>query len=120
MVFDGEIGYCFWVEYLDYMICVVGIVVCYNVLGMVSLLMVCLFFLGVVLDVDQIMLCLFNQFGMLFGFGMDYLDCYMCVWWFFMDVGMLYDNCEGWGVQVQFGVVGSVFGNDYLVLYIEY
>ena len=27
---------------------------------------------------------------------------------------------EGWGVQAQLGVAGSVFGNDHLALYIEH
>ena len=41
-------------------------------------------------------------------------------WRPFMDVGVLRDNREGWGTQVQLGVAGSVFGNDHLALYIEH
>jgi len=120
MVFDGEIGHRFRVEYPDYTIRVVGTVARYNATGTVSPLMARLLPSGAAPDVDQIMPRSFNQFGMLFGFGTDYLDRYTRAWRPFMDAGMLHDNREGWGVQAQIGVAGSVFGNDHLALYIEH
>ncbi|CAJ0769990.1 tetratricopeptide repeat protein [Ralstonia chuxiongensis] len=120
MVFDGEIGHRFRVEYPDYTIRVVGTVARYNASGTVSPLMARLLPSGAAPDVDQIMPRSFNQFGMLFGFGTDYLDRYTRAWRPFMDAGMLHDNREGWGVQAQLGVAGSVFGNDHLALYIEH
>lgn len=120
MVFDGEIGHRFRVEYPDYTIRVVGTVARYNATGTVSPLMARLLPSGAAADVDQIMPRSFNQFGMLFGFGTDYLDRYTRAWRPFMDAGMLHDNREGWGVQAQLGVAGSVFGNDHLALYIEH
>jgi len=120
MVFDGEIGHRFRVEYPDYTIRVVGTVARYNATGTVSPLMARLLPSGAAPDVDQIMPRSFNQFGMLFGFGTDYLDRYTRAWRPFMDAGMLHDNREGWGVQAQLGVAGSVFGNDHLALYIEH
>lgn len=75
---------------------------------------------GVPLSVDQFMPRSFTQYGVLFGFGTDYLDRYTRAWRPFLDVGMLRDNREGWGSQVQLGVAGSVFGNDHLALYIEH
>jgi len=120
MVFDGEIGHRFRVEYPDYTIRVVGTVARYNATGTVSPLMARLLASGAAPVVDQIMPRSFNQFGMLFGFGTDYLDRYTRAWRPFMDAGMLHDNREGWGVQAQIGVAGSVFGNDHLALYIEH
>jgi len=120
MVFDGEIGHRFRVEYPDYTIRVVGTVARYNATGTVSPLMARLLPSGAAPDVDQIMPRSFNQFGMLFGFGTDYRDRYTRAWRPFMDAGMLHDNREGWGVQAQLGVAGSVFGNDHLALYIEH
>ncbi|KMW45981.1 tetratricopeptide repeat protein [Ralstonia insidiosa] len=120
MVVDGEIGHRFRVEYPDYTIRVVGTMARYNASGTVSPLMARLLPGGTTPDVDQIMPRSFNQFGMLFGFGTDYLDRYTRAWRPFMDVGMLHDNREGWGVQAQLGLAGSVFGNDHLALYIEH
>ncbi|MEO1357428.1 MAG: signal peptidase, partial [Pseudomonadota bacterium] len=120
MVFDGEIGHRFRVEYPDYTVRVVGTVARYNATGTVSPLMARLLASGAAPVVDQIMPRSFNQFGMLFGFGTDYLDRYTRAWRPFMDAGMLHDNREGWGVQAQIGVAGSVFGNDHLALYIEH
>ncbi|CAJ0854736.1 tetratricopeptide repeat protein [Ralstonia flatus] len=120
MVFDGEIGHRFRVEYPDYTIRVVGTVARYNASGTVSPLMARLLPSGTAPDVAQIMPRSFNQFGMLFGFGTDYLDRYTRAWRPFMDAGMLHDNREGWGVQAQLGMAGSVFGNDHLALYIEH
>ncbi|WP_296223565.1 tetratricopeptide repeat protein [Ralstonia sp. UBA689] len=120
MVFDGEIGHRFRVEYPDYTIRVVGTYARYNASGTVSPLMARLLPAGAAPDVEQIMPRSFMQFGMLFGFGTDYLDRYTRAWRPFMDVGVLHDNREGWGTQVQLGVAGSVFGNDHLALYIEH
>lgn len=120
MVFDGEVGHRFRVEYPDYTIRVVGTVARYNASGTVSPLMARLLPSGTAPDVAQIMPRSFNQFGMLFGFGTDYLDRYTRAWRPFMDAGMLHDNREGWGVQAQLGMAGSVFGNDHLALYIEH
>ena len=71
---------------------------------------------GATLEADAFMPRSFTQFGLLFGFGTDYLERYTRAWRPFMDVGVLRDNREGWGTQVQLGVAGSVFGNDHLAL----
>jgi hypothetical protein len=120
MVFDGEIGHRFRVEYPDYTIRMIGTVARYNASGTPSALLGRLLPAGVPLSVDQFMPRSFTQYGVLFGFGTDYLDRYTRAWRPFLDVGMLRDNREGWGSQVQLGVAGSVFGNDHLALYIEH
>ncbi|WP_413707956.1 tetratricopeptide repeat protein [Ralstonia sp. Ralssp110] len=120
MVFDAEAGYRFRVEYPDYTIRVVGTRANYSASGSPSAL------LGRLLpaaatgdtapDATAFMPQSFTQFGLLFGFGTDYLDRYTRAWRPFMDVGLLHDNREGWGTQLQLGVAGSVFGNDHLAL----
>ncbi len=120
MVFDGEIGHRFRVEYPDYTIRVVGTYARYNASGSPSALLGRLVPGDAAPNVNQFMPGSFAQFGVLFGFGMDYLDRYTRAWRPFMDVGLLHDNREGMGTQVQLGVAGSVFGNDHLALYLEH
>ena len=116
MVFDGEAGYRFRVEYPDYTIRVVGTHASYSASGTPGTLLGQLLPTGTTLDATAFMPQSFTQFGLLFGFGTDYLDRYTRAWRPFMDVGLLHDNREGWGTQVQLGVAGSVFGNDHLAL----
>ena len=120
MVFDGEIGHRFRVEYPDYTIRLVGTYARYNASGSPSALLGRLVPGDAVPNINQFMPGSFAQFGVLFGFGMDYLDRYTRAWRPFMDVGLLHDNREGMGTQVQLGVAGSVFGNDHLALYLEH
>ncbi|CAJ0725569.1 tetratricopeptide repeat protein [Ralstonia mannitolilytica] len=116
MVFDAEAGYRFRMEYPDYTVRVVGTHARYNASGTPSALLGRLLPSGATLEADAFMPRSFTQFGLLFGFGTDYLERYTRAWRPFMDVGVLRDNREGWGTQVQLGVAGSVFGNDHLAL----
>lgn len=116
MVFDGEAGYRFRIEYPDYTIRVVGTRASYSASGTPSALLGRLLPTGTALAADAFMPQSFTQFGLLFGFGTDYLDRYTRAWRPFMDVGLLHDNREGWGTQLQLGVAGSVFGNDHLAV----
>lgn len=116
VVFDAEAGYRFRIEYPDYTIRVVGTHASYSASGTPSALLGRLLPTGTALAADAFMPQSFTQFGLLFGFGTDYLDRYTRAWRPFMDVGLLHDNREGWGTQVQLGVAGSVFGNDHLAL----
>nr|WP_311530248.1 tetratricopeptide repeat protein [uncultured Ralstonia sp.] len=116
MVFDAEAGYRLRVEYPDYTIRIVGTRANYSASGTPSALLGRLLPTGAALDANAFMPQSFTQFGLLFGFGTDYLDRYTRAWRPFMDVGLLHDNRQGWGTQVQLGVAGSVFGNDHLAL----
>lgn len=120
VVVDGEVGHRFRVEYPDYTIRVIGTYARYNASGTPGALLGRLLPPDTAPTADQFVPRSFAQYGVLFGFGTDYLDRYTRGWRPFMDVGMLRDNREGWGSQVQLGVAGSVFGNDHLALYVEH
>lgn len=117
-VFDSEIGHRFRMEYPDYTIRLTGTYARYSASGAPGALLGRLLPAGVPMAAEQFVPRSFAQYGLLFGFGTDYLDRYARAWRPFLDVGMLHDNREGWGVQVQLGAAGSVLGNDHLALYI--
>ncbi|QHB59459.1 tetratricopeptide repeat protein [Ralstonia solanacearum] len=118
MVLDGEIGHRFRVEYPDYTIRLTGTYARYSASGAPGALLGRLLPAGVPMSVEQFVPRSFAQYGLLFGFGTDYLDRYARAWRPFLDAGMLRDNRSGWGVQVQVGAAGSVLGNDHLAVYI--
>lgn len=118
MVLDGEIGHRFRVEYPDYTIRLTGTYARYSASGAPGTLLGRLLPAGAPMSVEQFVPRSFAQYGLLFGFGTDYLDRYARAWRPFLDAGMLRDNRSGWGVQVQVGAAGSVLGNDHLAVYI--
>ncbi|WP_405124720.1 tetratricopeptide repeat protein [Ralstonia pseudosolanacearum] len=117
-VFDGEIGHRFRVEYPDYTIRLTGTYARYSASGAPGAPLGRLLPAGAAMSSEQFVPRSFAQYGLLFGFGTDYLERYARAWRPFLDAGMLHDNRQGWGVQLQVGAAGSVLGNDHLALYI--
>lgn len=62
----------------------------------------------------------YTQFGAFVGFGNDLLDRYTHAWRPYLDVGMVHDTNQGWGLQTDVGLAGSVLGGDHAALYFQH
>lgn len=62
----------------------------------------------------------YTQMGAFFGFGNDLVDRYTHAWRPYLDVGMVHDTVQGWGVDANVGIAGSVFGGDQAALYFQH
>lgn len=62
----------------------------------------------------------FTQFGAFIGFGNDLADRYTHAWRPYLDVGMVHDTNQGWGVETDVGIAGSVFGGDHAAVYFQH
>lgn len=62
----------------------------------------------------------FSQFGAFVGFGNDLADRYTHAWRPYVDVGMVHDTNQGWGVAADLGIAGSVFGGDHAAVYFQH
>lgn len=62
----------------------------------------------------------FTQFGAFIGFGNDLADRYTHAWRPYLDVGMVHDTNQGWGLETDVGIAGSVFGGDHAAVYFQH
>lgn len=62
----------------------------------------------------------FTQFGAFVGFGNDFADRYTHAWRPYLDVGMVHDTNQGWGLETDVGIAGTVFGGDHAALYFQH
>jgi polysaccharide biosynthesis protein PelB len=62
----------------------------------------------------------YTQFGAYVGFGNDFAKRYTHAWRPYLDVGMVHDTVQGWGVNANIGIAGSVFGSDHAAIYFEH
>ena len=62
----------------------------------------------------------FSQFGAFIGFGNDLAERYTHAWRPYLDVGMVHDTNQGWGVAADVGIAGSVFGGDHAAVYFQH
>jgi hypothetical protein len=61
----------------------------------------------------------FSQFGAFIGFGNDLADRYTHAWRPYLDIGMVHDTSQGWGLETDVGIAGSVFGGDHAAVYFQ-
>lgn len=62
----------------------------------------------------------FTQFGAFVGFGNDLADRYTHAWRPYLDIGMVHDTNQGWGLEANLGIAGTVFGGDHAALYFQH
>jgi hypothetical protein len=62
----------------------------------------------------------FTQFGAFVGFGNDLADRYTHAWRPYLDIGMVHDTNQGWGLETDVGIAGTVFGGDHAALYFQH
>lgn len=62
----------------------------------------------------------YTEFGAYIGFGNDLVDRYTHAWRPYLDVGTVHDTVQGWGVDANVGIAGSVFGGDQAALYFRH
>ncbi|WP_395063535.1 tetratricopeptide repeat protein [Paraburkholderia silvatlantica] len=62
----------------------------------------------------------YTQFGAYVGFGNDLAQRYTHAWRPYLDVGLVHDTVQGWGVNAAVGIAGSVFGGDHAAIYFEH
>ncbi|MFX1716143.1 tetratricopeptide repeat protein [Paraburkholderia sp. A1RO-5L] len=62
----------------------------------------------------------YTQFGAYVGFGNDLAERYTRAWRPYLDLGVVHDNVQGWGVNADIGIAGSVFGADHAAIYFEH
>jgi hypothetical protein len=68
-------------------------------------------------DAQAFMPQTFTQGGLLFSFGDDLPENYSKAWRPMFSAGPLRDSRAGWSAQVMGGLVGSLFGNDQMLIY---
>jgi hypothetical protein len=118
---QAEIDYKIRTEYPDYTIRIAGAHGAYHASGQADALLQRLApaALGPV-SAATFMPNSYTQFGAFVGFGNDLLDRYTHAWRPYLDVGMVHDTNQGWGVQTDVGFAGSVFGGDHAALYFQH
>lgn len=62
----------------------------------------------------------YTEYGAFAGFGNDLIDHYTHAWRPFADIGIVHDSLQGWGLQTNVGIAGTVFGGDHAALYLEH
>ncbi len=62
----------------------------------------------------------YTQFGAYVGFGTDLAEQYTRAWRPYLDVGVVHDTVQGWGVNADVGIAGSVFGSDHAAIYFQH
>ncbi|WP_233216813.1 tetratricopeptide repeat protein [Trinickia dabaoshanensis] len=62
----------------------------------------------------------YGQFGAFVGFGNDLVDRYTHAWRPYLDIGMVHDTNQGWGLQSDVGIAGTLFGGDHAALYFQH
>ncbi|WP_442808019.1 tetratricopeptide repeat protein [Trinickia soli] len=62
----------------------------------------------------------YTEFGAYIGFGNDLVDRYTHAWRPYLDVGTVHDTVQGWGIDANVGIAGSVFGGDQAALYVRH
>ncbi|MGG1946934.1 tetratricopeptide repeat protein [Trinickia sp. NRRL B-1857] len=118
---QAEIDYKIRTEYPDYTIRIAGAHGAYHASGQADALLQRLApaALGPV-SAATFMPNSYTQFGAFVGFGNDLLDRYTHAWRPYLDVGMVHDTNQGWGLQTDIGFAGSVLGGDHAALYFQH
>lgn len=62
----------------------------------------------------------YTQFGAYVGFGNDLAERYTHAWRPYLDLGIVHDTVQGWGLNADIGIAGSVFGGDHAAIYFEH
>jgi polysaccharide biosynthesis protein PelB len=62
----------------------------------------------------------YTQFGAYVGFGNDLAQRYTHAWRPYLDLGIVHDTVQGWGLNADIGIAGSVFGGDHAAIYFEH
>lgn len=62
----------------------------------------------------------YTQFGAYVGFGNDLARRYTRAWRPYLDVGAVHGNTQGWSLDANLGLAGSVFGCDHAAVYFEH
>lgn len=118
---QAEIDYKIRTDYPDYTVRLTGAHGTYNSSGQPDALLQRLAppALGA-LTADNFMPNSFSQFGAFVGFGNDLPDRYTHAWRPYLDVGMVHDTNQGWGLETDVGIAGSVFGGDRAAVYFQH
>ncbi|MEM5436301.1 tetratricopeptide repeat protein [Paraburkholderia diazotrophica] len=117
---EANIGYKIKTDYPDYTIRAVFAHGQYNATGTPGSDLRVLLPQGTPFTATSFMPQTFTQGGLLFSFGDGLPDEYSKGWRPMFIGGPLRDSRAGWSGEAELGVVGSVFGNDQLMLYGAY
>jgi Tfp pilus assembly protein PilF len=117
---EANIGYKIKADYPDYTIRAVFAHGQYNATGTPGDALRVLLPQGTPFTAASFMPQTFTQGGLLFSFGDGLPDDYSKGWRPMFIGGPLRDSRAGWSGEAELGVVGSVFGNDQLMLYGAY
>ncbi|QCP54978.1 tetratricopeptide repeat protein [Trinickia violacea] len=116
---QGEIDYKFRTTYPDYTLRLVGARGNYNATGQADALLSRLV-PGAPTAASAYMPLTYAQYGAMFGFGNDLADRYTHAWRPYLDVGLVHDSVQGWGVDTNIGIAGTIFGGDHAAIYFEH
>ncbi|WP_109481974.1 tetratricopeptide repeat protein [Paraburkholderia sp. C35] len=117
---EANIGYKIKADYPDYTIRAVFAHGQYNATGTPGDRLAVLLPQNTPLTAASFMPQTFTQGGLLFSFGDDLPDQYSKGWRPMFAGGPIRDSRAGWSGQAELGLVGSVFGNDQMLLYGAY
>lgn len=118
---QAEIDYKIRTEYPDYTVRLTGAHGTYNGSGQPDALLLRLAPADSgALTAGDFMPNSFSQFGAFIGFGNDLTDRYTHAWRPYLDVGMVHDTNQGWGLETDVGIAGSVFGGDRAAVYFQH
>ncbi|MGV2292883.1 tetratricopeptide repeat protein [Trinickia sp. YCB016] len=116
---QGEIDYKFRTTYPDYTLRLIGVRGNYNATGQADALLSRLV-PGAPTAASAYMPLTYAQYGAMFGFGNDLADRYTHAWRPYLDVGLVHDSVQGWGVDTNIGIAGTIFGGDHAAIYFEH
>ncbi len=116
---QGEVDYKFRTTYPDFTLRLVGARGNYNASGEADALIGRLV-PGSPSAASAYMPLTYAQYGAMFGFGNDLADRYTHAWRPYLDIGMIHDSAQGWGLETDVGIAGSVFGGDHAAIYFEH
>lgn len=120
IVQQAEVDYKIRTDYPDYTLRLVGAHGSYNDSGRPDALLARLVPAGAAgPGVTAFMPNSYTQFGLYAGFGNDLAERYTHAWRPYLDVGIVHDTVQGWGVDANLGIAGSVFGGDQAALYFQ-
>jgi len=117
---EANIGYKIKADYPDYTVRAVFAHGQYNATGTPGDALRVLLPAGTPFTAASFMPQTFTQGGLLFSFGDDLPEQYSKAWRPMFAGGPIRDSRAGWSGQAELGVVGSVVGNDQLMIYGAY
>lgn len=118
-IFNVEIGMYLCVEYFNLILCGFVNDVRFSDCGVSDDQIVCLVLVGNDLMGFCYMLLDVCLWGVVLGVGIVIENVYMCVWWFYVEFGLICIFDIGWGCNLCVGVVGSVLGQDVLLVVVQ-